>query len=120
MQEMGIQGRRVRQHGGLACIEMPKEWIAVPAEPEDAARLDAQFRCWGFQSVSYDLRGFRSSALSEVIPFVTERLRTITPATGAPVAAVLALVARPLVATLLQHRKPSAQDAKRVAGVPAK
>ncbi len=67
--EMGVRECRVRHHDNLARIEVPPAFIAVLADPENAARIDRHFRTLGYNYVALDLRGFRSGSLNEVIAF---------------------------------------------------
>jgi len=67
LHELGIRECRVRHHDNLARIEVPAEFIAMLAEPDQAARIDAYFRSLGYQYVALDLRGFRSGSMNEVI-----------------------------------------------------
>jgi len=69
LHELGIRECRVRHHDNLARIEVPTEFIAMLAEPDQAARVDAYFRSLGYQYVALDLRGFRSGSMNEVIAF---------------------------------------------------
>jgi uncharacterized protein len=75
LREMGIRECRVRHHGpsdssyGLARIEVPPEYIPLLARPENAARIEEQFRSLGYNYVTLDLRGFRSGSMNEVIAF---------------------------------------------------
>jgi len=69
LHELGIRECRVRHHDNLARIEVPAEFIAMLAEPDQAARVDAYFRSLGYQYVALDLRGFRSGSMNEVIAF---------------------------------------------------
>ena len=57
----GIADGRVRYHGDLARLEVPREsWPLVTQEPARSALLAALRRC-GFRHVTLDLRYFRES-----------------------------------------------------------
>lgn len=66
--ELGIRECRVRHHNDLARIEVAPDCVAVLAEPDNAARIDAHFRSLGYAQVTVDLRGFRSGSLNEALP----------------------------------------------------
>lgn len=66
--ELGIRECRVRHHNDLARIEVAPDCVAVLAEPDNAARVDAHFRSLGYAYVTVDLRGFRSGSLNEALP----------------------------------------------------
>ncbi len=74
LHEMGIRECRVRHHDTMARIEVPPEYIANLAEPDNARRVDEYFRSLGYNYVALDLRGFRSGSLNEVIALSTRQL----------------------------------------------
>lgn len=65
MRSRGFTTLRVRDHGGMARIELPESDIgrAIAAREEIAAGL----RALGFDFVSLDMEGFRSGSLNRVI-----------------------------------------------------
>jgi uncharacterized protein len=65
LRERGFTTLRVRDHGGMARIELPEDDIgrALAAREEIAAGL----RALGFDFVSLDMEGFRSGSLDRVI-----------------------------------------------------
>lgn len=68
LHEMGIRQCRVRHHAGdLARIEVEPLWLPTLAEPETAARIDADFRRIGYRCVTLDLGGFRSGGLNATV-----------------------------------------------------
>ena len=69
LHDLGIRECRVRHHDTLARIEVLPPWIERLSEPEMRTRIDAEFREFGYQHVTVDLRGFRSGSLNEVIAF---------------------------------------------------
>lgn len=67
LHEMGIRECRVRHHKDLARIEVPLDLLPMLTHPENAARIDKQFRALGYRHVTLDLRGFRSGSLNEAV-----------------------------------------------------
>jgi len=65
--QFGIGECRVRHHGDLARIEVPRPLIAVLADPHNAAQIERHLRSLGYKYVTLDLRGFRSGSLNEVL-----------------------------------------------------
>ena len=65
LRALGIGGDlRVRHHGPLGRIEMPRELLNDWLVPERSARLARALRSAGFERVAIDLRGFRSGSLN--------------------------------------------------------
>lgn len=61
LRALGIADGRVRYHGDLARVELPREsWPLVTSEPARSALLAALRRC-GFRHITLDLRYFRES-----------------------------------------------------------
>ncbi len=58
---------RVRHHGELARIEVPKEWIETLVKSENRTRIETALQTIGFRYICLDLRGFRSGSLNEAI-----------------------------------------------------
>jgi pyridinium-3,5-biscarboxylic acid mononucleotide sulfurtransferase len=73
LRELGFEVLRVRDHGEVARIEVPKEQIALVAEQSDA--IATRFSELGFRYVTLDLTGFRSGSLNEVLPESQLRIR---------------------------------------------
>ncbi len=68
LRQLGFRECRVRHHDNLARIEVPPAQIVRFADPQFRADVDAKLRKLGFQYVAFDLRGFRSGSLNEVLP----------------------------------------------------
>ncbi|MBN1885027.1 MAG: ATP-dependent sacrificial sulfur transferase LarE [Candidatus Krumholzibacteriota bacterium] len=67
LREAGFPVCRVRHHGPVARIEVPRDEIPRLLEPDTGDRLAAGLRLIGFIYVSVDLAGFRSGSLNEGI-----------------------------------------------------
>ena len=65
LRELGFRELRVRHHGDLARVELPRE--DFPRALDLAAPIDAALREAGYRHVTLDLRGFRSGSLNEVL-----------------------------------------------------
>jgi len=63
---LGFQTLRVRHHGDVARLELPREEFARALEL--SSRIDEALREAGYRYVALDLRGFRSGALNEALP----------------------------------------------------
>lgn len=73
LRSLGITGDlRVRFHGDLARVELPRHDIAHWLEPSAAERLRAAVTSAGFARVAVDVRGFRSGSLNVLGGIVTE------------------------------------------------
>jgi uncharacterized protein len=62
---LGFRELRVRHHGEVARVELPREDHALALDMADA--IDAAVRQAGYRYVSLDLRGFRTGSLNEVL-----------------------------------------------------
>jgi pyridinium-3,5-biscarboxylic acid mononucleotide sulfurtransferase len=65
LHELGFRELRVRYHGDVARIEIPREEFARAIENAD--RLTERVRSAGFIYVTLDLRGLRSGSLNETL-----------------------------------------------------
>jgi uncharacterized protein len=65
LRALGFRELRVRHHGDLARVELPREEFGRAVEI--AGRIDAALREAGYSYVALDLRGFRSGSLNEVL-----------------------------------------------------
>ncbi len=65
LRELGFVTLRVRHHGAVARIEVPREDFARAVEQAD--RIDRAVRATGYDYVALDLRGFRSGSLNETL-----------------------------------------------------
>ncbi|HEX6971528.1 MAG TPA: ATP-dependent sacrificial sulfur transferase LarE [Limnochordia bacterium] len=68
--ELGFRQVRVRQHGNIARIEVPKEALAQMVERAD--EIVSFLKGVGYAYVTLDLAGYRSGSMNEVLP---ERVR---------------------------------------------
>lgn len=65
LRELGFRELRVRHHGDVARVEIPREEFSVAVE--SAERIDSAIRGAGYRYVALDLRGFRSGSLNETL-----------------------------------------------------
>ncbi|MBR5734121.1 MAG: ATP-dependent sacrificial sulfur transferase LarE [Desulfovibrionaceae bacterium] len=63
--DRGFTQRRVRVHGGIARIEVPREDIARLAEEGTRSAVCQEFRRLGFTFVTLDLLGYRTGSMNE-------------------------------------------------------
>ena len=67
LRELGFRQLRVRHHGDVARIEVPKADIAHLVDEETAQKVIARMKEAGFIYVTIDLEGFRSGSMNEVL-----------------------------------------------------
>jgi uncharacterized protein len=67
LREMGFKQLRVRDHGGIARIEVPAEAVMTLASGRQRQELVRRFRELGFDYVTLDLEGFRSGSMNETL-----------------------------------------------------
>ena len=67
LRELGFRQLRVRHHGNVARIEVPKTDIARLVDEETAQQVIARMKEAGFTYVTIDLEGFRSGSMNEVL-----------------------------------------------------
>jgi uncharacterized protein len=65
VRSLGFRGFRVRHHGGIARLEIPREQFALAVERADA--LVEAVQSAGYQHVVLDLAGYRSGSMNEVL-----------------------------------------------------
>jgi len=65
LRALGFRVVRVRSHGGIARIEVPREDLPRIASPEIAEKVEQAVRDAGFAYVTLDLRGYRSGSMNE-------------------------------------------------------
>jgi uncharacterized protein len=65
LRDLGFRELRVRHHGDVARIELPKP--EFPRAIEISDRIEGAIRAAGFKYASLDLRGFRSGSLNETL-----------------------------------------------------
>lgn len=61
---MGIKEVRVRVHGDLARIEVPREAMPFFISEEHSARISAEFRKLGFRHIALDIGGYRMGSMN--------------------------------------------------------
>jgi uncharacterized protein len=64
---MGFQQVRVRHHGDVARIEVPREDLPKLLDADRSRIIESRFREIGFQFVTVDILGFRSGSLNQAI-----------------------------------------------------
>ncbi|PKL41255.1 MAG: TIGR00268 family protein [Spirochaetae bacterium HGW-Spirochaetae-1] len=62
---MGINELRVRVHGDLARIEVPREAMPLFIDEEHSARVSAEFRKLGFRHIALDIDGYRMGSMNK-------------------------------------------------------
>jgi uncharacterized protein len=67
LRSFGLAQLRVRDHGGLARVEVPTDALADLVHPDRRARLVAGLRELGFSWVTLDLEGFRSGSMNATL-----------------------------------------------------
>ena len=67
LRELGFRQLRVRHHGDVARIEVPKADIARLIDEETSRQVTARLKEAGFTYVTIDLEGFRSGSMNEVL-----------------------------------------------------
>ncbi len=67
LRRLGFREVRVRHHGTLARIEVPRADLPRLLSPEIADEAVAAITAAGYREVTVDLRGFRSGSLNEAI-----------------------------------------------------
>jgi uncharacterized protein len=67
LRSFGLAQLRVRDHGGLARVEVPAEALEDLVQPDRRARLVAGLRDLGFTWVTLDLEGFRSGSMNATL-----------------------------------------------------
>ncbi|MEM4248388.1 MAG: hypothetical protein QXH80_03895 [Candidatus Nanoarchaeia archaeon] len=68
LHSLGFFCSRVRCHGKLAKIEVPKDQISLLFEKNFYDLILREFKSAGFVWVAIDMEGFRSGALNEALP----------------------------------------------------
>lgn len=64
----GFRQVRVRHHGDIARVELPKEDIAKFFEGDLPGRVQSRFKEIGFKYVAVDIEGYRTGSLNETLP----------------------------------------------------
>jgi uncharacterized protein len=81
MRALGFTVFRVRDHGDLARVEVPRDEIDRAAQLR--TEIDARLRELGFTFVTLDLTGFRSGSMNDVLPTPVLRQGPLVRATPA-------------------------------------
>ena len=63
--DYGIRGFRVRVHGNIARIEVPRNAMPVLIDEKNAKDIAARFKELGYTYVTLDVEGFRSGSMNE-------------------------------------------------------
>ena len=63
--DYGIRGFRVRVHGNIARIEVPRNAMPVLIDEKNAKDIAARFKELGYTYVTLDIEGFRSGSMNE-------------------------------------------------------
>jgi len=67
LMDIGLLAVRVRAHGGLARIEVPKEDLDKLFNRELLSEITQKLKDFGFKYVSLDMEGYRTGSLNETI-----------------------------------------------------
>lgn len=65
LKELGFAAVRLRSHGDLARIEVPREQVAEMIEADRLHGIDARLKALGYRHVTVDLAGYRMGSLNE-------------------------------------------------------
>ncbi len=65
--DKGLRQMRVRIHGTLARIEVPKEDFGRVLQEGIRDEIAAKFKEYGFSYVTFDLQGYRTGSANEVL-----------------------------------------------------
>ncbi len=61
----GIRGFRVRVHGNIARIEVPREAMPLLIDEKNAKDIAGRFKELGYDYITLDIEGFRSGSMNE-------------------------------------------------------
>jgi len=67
LKEIGFTAVRIRSHGDVARIEVPREMVAEVVEADKRHGIDANLKALGYRHVAVDLAGYRTGSLNEKI-----------------------------------------------------
>ena len=67
LRELGLKDLRVRDHGGVARIEVPPEMLSRMTGDGSRLKIVRRFRELGFDYVTVDLEGLRSGSMNEIL-----------------------------------------------------
>ena len=65
VKSLGIDQVRVRHHGNLARIEVPKEQISILMNEDNNRKITENLKKLGYVYVTVDLQGFRSGSMND-------------------------------------------------------
>ncbi|MHC4392964.1 MAG: ATP-dependent sacrificial sulfur transferase LarE [Planctomycetota bacterium] len=65
LRKLGFSGVRVRYHGALARIELPRAEVARAATPEVRSKIVSELLSAGFSMITLDLMGYREGGLPQ-------------------------------------------------------
>lgn len=65
LSDYGIKGLRVRVHGNIARIEVPRAAMPVLIDEKNAKEIAARFKELGYDYITLDIEGFRSGSMNE-------------------------------------------------------
>ena len=65
LSDYGIKGLRVRVHGNIARIEVPRAAMPVLIDEKNAKEIAARFKQLGYDYITLDIEGFRSGSMNE-------------------------------------------------------
>jgi uncharacterized protein len=68
LRELGFRELRVRHHGSVARVELPKADLTRVLSDGLADEIVARVRAAGFAFVALDLEGLRSGSLNRLLP----------------------------------------------------
>ncbi|OHD63501.1 MAG: hypothetical protein A2176_11370 [Spirochaetes bacterium RBG_13_51_14] len=64
---LGIRDVRVRLHGDLARIEVPRDWLKIILDETLSAKIAETLKRFGFRHIALDMEGYRSGSMNEAI-----------------------------------------------------
>jgi uncharacterized protein len=67
LRTLGFKVLRVRDHGDVARIEVPREDMVRLVAEDNSAKINDRLKKLGYRYVAIDMRGFRSGSLNEVL-----------------------------------------------------
>ena len=65
VKSFGINQVRVRHHGNLARIEVPKQQISILLEKDNNKKITQRFKKLGYAYITVDIQGFRSGSMND-------------------------------------------------------
>ncbi len=68
LKSLGFDVARIRVHGDVARVEVPVDRIGDLVREETREGIVPAFKEIGFRYITFDLQGFRSGSMDEVLP----------------------------------------------------